>query len=104
METIRIDVKSPADDELLLFGVPFVKATFHEEDDLDLTLNEDPLPLWYTVRNHWGDGSIRWIFLHSRVPAGEHRLSLSVLREKSERSSFWNLPMIPSASMDVASR
>ena len=82
METIRIDVKSPADDELLLFGVPFVKATFHEEDDLDLTLNEDPLPLWYTVRNHWGDGSIRWIFLHSRVPAGEHRLSLSVLRGK----------------------
>ena len=56
MKIFQIDVKSPSDNQLLLFGVPFVKGTFLEDDYLKLTLDEVELPLWYTVRNTWRDG------------------------------------------------
>lgn len=85
MEVSKINIKSPEDNQLLLLGIPFPKGTFYEGESLALTLGGDPLPLWHTVRNHWNDGSIRWIFLHSRVPAGKHRLSLSVLKEKARK-------------------
>ena len=78
MANIGIHLRSPANNQLLLFGIPFVEGTFSDRDDLKLSLGDTEFPLWYTVRNRWRDGSIRWIFLHSRVPAGEYDLTLSV--------------------------
>ncbi|MBT3272809.1 MAG: hypothetical protein HN368_06625, partial [Spirochaetales bacterium] len=89
MKTISINVVSPSDNHLLLIGIPFVQGTFFEYDGLKLALDETPpggseLPIWYSVRNTWRDGSIRWIFLHSRIPSGSHRLALSILKGKKE--------------------
>ena len=87
METILIDVISPSENHLLLTGIPFVEGTYFENDGLKLTIGgssaDDPgLPIWYEVRNKWRDGSIRWIFLHSRIPSGTHKLTLSILKSK----------------------
>ena len=80
MKKIQIDVISPSENHLLLIGVPFVEATFHEGDGLELKIGERKISLWYTVRNVWKDGSIRWIFMHTRLPAGESTLSLLILK------------------------
>jgi hypothetical protein len=88
MKPIQINVKSPSENHLLLIGIPFVKGTFHEGDDLEVKTGESQLPLWYTVRNVWKDGSTRWIFIHTRVPAGENVLSVSILNgQASEQAS-----------------
>lgn len=80
MKDIQIDVTSPSENHLLLIGVPFVEGTFREGDGLELKIDETLLPLWYTVRNVWNDGSIRWVFMHTRLPAGESALSLAILK------------------------
>ena len=80
MRPIRIDVKSPSENHLLLIGVPFVEGTFYEGDNLELKCGETQLLLWYTIRNIWKDGSIRWVFLHTWVPAGDNVLSVSILK------------------------
>ena len=88
MKPIWIDVKSPSENHLFLIGVPFVEGTFHEEDNLELKCGETQLLLWYTIRNIWKDGSIRWVFLHTWVPAGDNVLSVSILKgHRKDQSS-----------------
>lgn len=89
MEKISIDVISPSDNHLLCIGIPFIKGTFHDNDGLQLAIDEKSadgpgLPVWYAVRNSWADGSIRWIFLHGRIPEGKNKLILSILKGKRD--------------------
>ncbi|MCK4590602.1 MAG: hypothetical protein KAT86_02530, partial [Candidatus Latescibacteria bacterium] len=76
MSQVKIHTKSEVDDALLTVGIPFTKGKLQRGGGLRLTFNGRELPLWWEERAHWPDGSIKWIFLHTRVPAGGKELIL----------------------------
>jgi hypothetical protein len=63
--------------DLLLCGVPLPQGAV--ETVSGFVLQDEggtALPLWWTERACWRDGSVKWIFLHARLKGGESRLAL----------------------------
>lgn len=78
MDTFQIKIKtsSEVNDALLMMGVPFKKGTFFKDQNLLIFNKEENLHIWWDVRSYWSDGSIKWVFIHTRVPKGENILVL----------------------------
>ena len=76
---MRIETNSPVDNGLLLIGVPFAKGKCLPDVGVRLVTDAgDQLAVWWAPRAHWPDGSLKWIWLHARVPAGTANLELQV--------------------------
>lgn len=73
---INITTSSQINSALLLTGVPFAKGVLQPGQGLALKNGEKQLPLWWKPTSYWPDGSIKWIFMHGRVPAGKCDLQL----------------------------
>ena len=87
MEEVKVNIscRSNFDQALMMTGVPFAEGVLQPEQDLQLSCEQKTLPLWWEPRSYWPDGSIKWIFLHTRVPAGEQNLVLeTVNKDRSE--------------------
>ena len=78
MKGVKVFTKSELEGALLTFGVPFGRGQLQKGCGLRLTFQGRDLPLWWEERACWPDGSVKWVFLHTRVPAGESELVLSV--------------------------
>ena len=74
---MQIETTSDVNGGLLLMGVPFPQGKHGPLQALALvTEDEEIVPSWWTPRAFWPDGSLKWIWLHARVPEGHARLQL----------------------------
>ena len=89
MVQVKIHIKSEIDDALLTAGIPFGKGEVQKGSGLKLTFEGGPLPLWWQERAYWPDGSVKWVFLHTRVPAGRNEL---ILRTSDSEASSHRAP------------
>ena len=80
---ITIKTKSKFNDALFMIGIPFKRGAFLKGQNLQIFHNRNELPLWWNIRSYWPDGSIRWIFVHTRVPEGENILVVKRTINKS---------------------
>ncbi|HRU05628.1 MAG TPA: hypothetical protein P5137_07615 [Candidatus Brocadiia bacterium] len=79
---MRIHVSSSVDNGLLLAGAPLAQGVARPDQGWTLRLPTGaPLPLWWAERALWPDGSVKWLWLHSRVPAGEAELTLEPAKD-----------------------
>jgi len=91
MKEIKLKTKSKVEDGLLVAGVPFGERELSPNGEIELLFNNKILPLWWEERSYWPDGSVKWIFLHTRVPEGENDLILKVTgktRREFEKVKF----------------
>ena len=80
---MHLKVDSPIDDGLLLVGVPFRPGVCPPRQRLSLLDGSgQELPIWWTPRALWPDGSRKWIWLHTRVPAGTMELELQATEQE----------------------
>jgi hypothetical protein len=84
MVQVKICTQSEIENALLTAGVPFGKGEYQRGGGLRLAFDGRDLPLWWEERATWPDGSVKWIFLHTRVPAGANELVLSTTGAKSD--------------------
>ncbi len=87
MVQIKIHTKSEVDNALLTAGVPFGKGELQRGGGLRLAFDGGDLPLWWEERAFWPDGSVKWIFLHTRASAGANELVLSTTGAKADCSA-----------------
>jgi hypothetical protein len=66
MVQINIRTKSEMGNALLTAGIPFAKGKLQRSGGLRLTFDGRELPLWWEERATWPDGSVKWIFLHTK--------------------------------------
>ncbi|MCC7261848.1 MAG: hypothetical protein IT369_04910 [Candidatus Latescibacteria bacterium] len=75
---MKITVHQAVPGNLLLCGVPFAPGVLPAGSGLVL---RDPqgqaLPLWWSERAWWPDGSLKWIYLHARLSASSNTVELS---------------------------
>jgi len=96
MKEVKVNIfcRSNFDNALMMTGVPFARGFFQSEQDLQLSWGQKTLPLWWEPRSYWPDGSIKWIFLHTRVPSGEQNLVLeTVNKSRKDRSEGLQVQM-----------
>lgn len=79
MPGFRIPIRTTCTHEeaLLTIGVPVANGQLAPDASLHVCADGMPLPSWHEVRATWPDGSIKWLFLHVRVPTGERQLDLT---------------------------
>ncbi|MCK5119905.1 MAG: hypothetical protein KAQ78_09980, partial [Candidatus Latescibacteria bacterium] len=87
MIQVKIHTQSEVDNALLTAGVPFGRGELLKGGGLRLAFDGEDLPLWWEERAFWPDGSVKWIFLHTRVPAGDNELLLSTTDVKADCSA-----------------
>lgn len=81
---MKIVINQPQKDGLLLCGVPFAKGEVASGAGFVLTdAREEALPLWWEERARWPDGSVKWIFLHSRLGSATAELKLATGKGKT---------------------
>jgi hypothetical protein len=89
---IKIKTKSNIDNGLLVMGIPFPAKALSRGQGLELSYKNNTLPLWWDIRSCWPDGSVKWVLLHTRVPAGEKDLFLAITEHnagvKIEKPAF----------------
>ena len=74
---MRIHLENPSVNALLLCGVPFAQGAVHSGSGLALQEPDgNRLPLWWTERALWPDGSLKWVFLHARLQSQTEDLHL----------------------------
>ena len=74
---MKIVVHQSQKDGLLLCGVPFAEGEVTSGAGFVLTdARGETLPLWWEERARWPDGSVKWIFLHSRLESGATEVEL----------------------------
>jgi hypothetical protein len=73
---VPLQTRSALADGLLTIGVPFAPGVLRAGGGLVLQHEGLALPTWTTERARWPDGSLKWVFLHARVPAGTCELEL----------------------------
>jgi|ETNmetMinimDraft_26_1059896.scaffolds.fasta_scaffold03653_2 hypothetical protein len=72
---MHLTTQSPIEDGLLLVGIPFQEGRYSAQEKFALVTDDgEALPIWWTPRATWPDGSLKWIWLHARVPVGESSL------------------------------
>ncbi|HID95601.1 MAG TPA: hypothetical protein EYP53_06045, partial [Candidatus Latescibacteria bacterium] len=86
MVQVKIHTKSELDDALLTAGIPFGKGELQRGGGLRLTFQRRDLPLWWEERAYWPGGSVKWVFLHTRVPVGRNELILRTTGTKASNS------------------
>jgi len=60
---------------VLTVGVPFARGRLVDAN-VAAYIDGEPVPLWRQPRSRWPDGSVRWLWIHVRVPAGACELEL----------------------------
>lgn len=80
----KIYTKSKINDALLMLGLPFKRGVFKKDQRLEIYNRQNKLPLWWDIRSYWPDGSIKWVFIHTRVPAGDNTLTVKSMERTSE--------------------
>lgn len=85
--SIWLETVSELDGGLLLTGVPFGRGQLAPGTSLVLRHGAHELPSWTTERAAWPDGSVKWVFLHARVPRGRSRLELATGGAASSRGA-----------------
>jgi hypothetical protein len=74
---MHLTTQSHIEDGLLLVGIPCQKGRYSTQEKFILATDDGvSLPVWCTPRATWPDGSLKWIWLHARVPLGESVLEL----------------------------
>jgi len=87
MVQIKIHTQSEVENALLTAGVPFGKGELQKGGGVRLAFDGSDLPLWWEERAFWPDGSVKWIFLHTRVPIGANELALSTTDVEADCSA-----------------
>ena len=84
---------------VLVVGIPFTQGYLSAQEKMSAFSGRNQLPLWFEPRSFWRDGSLRWAWVHLRVPPGESEIYIS--KEKSDKednticlkyeSNLWHL-------------
>ena len=79
---MQIQTDSPVEEGLLFIGIPCEQGSCGQESGVRLlTQTGEPVPTWGTPRAVWPDGSLKWLCLHARTPAGCTTLRLEHAEE-----------------------
>ena len=84
---MNLRVESALENGLLLAGVPFAQGEVRPDAGLVMeAASGERLPMWWTARASWPDGSPKWIWLHARVPKGESDLDVHTAAQVTPRA------------------
>ena len=74
---MRIYVDRPRAGALLLCGVPWPAGALPPAAGVRVQAGAQELPAWWEARAWWPDGSVRWLWLHTRLAESTAELTVS---------------------------